>query len=62
MIAQTIIHTEVKTESPDSEVHPDPVPGDPELHLGHLAETIIDASVVGSLVILQDNVLRKILL
>ena len=29
---QTIIHIEVTADSPDSEAHPDPLPGCPELH------------------------------
>ena len=32
-----IIHTEVKADNQDSEVHQDPLLGDPELQQGHLA-------------------------
>ena len=51
----------MKEDSFDAEVHPDPLPGDPE-YQGHLAEIMTDASVVGSLTILQKNALRKTLL
>ena len=50
---------EVTVGNQDSEVHLDPLPDDPELHQGILAQIIMDALVVGSLIILQKNVLRR---
>ena len=60
--SQAMICTKVKVDSPNSEVYPDPLPGDPEMHQCHLGEMITNALVVDSLVILPKNILRRTLL
>ena len=44
---QIILHTKVKVDNQDSEVNIDPLPEDPEVHQGLLAEIMTDALIVG---------------
>ena len=59
---QTIIQLDMTTDSQDLEVHPDPLSGNPELHLGHPVGTVINALAEDSLAISLENVLRRTLL